>query len=280
MILSVSAFLLLVAVLKATSVLQAIRWIGYHGAAYRSRVPKDDSSDRQYWDAFAQNCGAFFPFGVKDYRLRRAIVELEGRGLLLRGVGLALRFFQGVFDFPRLAAVSGVYALLVVPLSLTAAQRDVLYALVVCILATTILLSVEAVFSFAVLGDYARSFHMLSPATEKWSGTSQRLVELKVLAVQVAATLWAGAVAAYVGHVAFGALKGDVLVTFAACNVATWLGLLWQCLYFVMTTLSTVGYGDITPANAYGQVVAVLVQFQAFAILAIVVTSLFSTRSK
>jgi voltage-gated potassium channel Kch len=51
-------------------------------------------------------------------------------------------------------------------------------------------------------------------------------------------------------------------------------------VYWATTTFATVGYGDISPANGYGQLVAFLIEIQAFAVLGIVFASLFASRAQ
>ena len=128
-----------------------------------------------------------------------------------------------------------------------------LYALAAILLMCNSLLSIEAVFSYAILGGYATSFHMLSPLRDRWSGGSRILLELKVIMGKVATTIYTGSVAAYVAYVLFQGLKGSGLHQFDAIDASSWIAVFFQLVYWATTTFVTVGYGDIYPVRLHYQ---------------------------
>ncbi len=146
-----------------------------------------------------------------------------------------------------------------------------LYILAVTLLGSNILLSIEAVFSYATLGSYAIGFHMVAA-----NRNPPLLSEIKAIAGTVILTVWSGAIAALVAYAGFNGLEGHTLVCFKRGDILASIGCVWKCVYFATTTLVTVGYGDIVPANSYGQIVAFMIELQSFAVLALVVASLFN----
>jgi hypothetical protein len=73
--------------------------------------------------------------------------------------------------------------------------------------------------------------------------------------------------------VTFAGLLLLALILFAVCRDAkhfkgidaqldqTWYGALFQRLYFITTTVTTIGYGDISPASVRAKVVVLLIIF-------------------
>jgi hypothetical protein len=148
-----------------------------------------------------------------------------------------------------------------------------LNTLTTVVLGANSLLSAEAVLSYAILGGYAAPFHMLSTKHR-----NRLLLELGVVTGKILTTIFSGAAAGYVAWVAFGGLRGDALVTQPTANALHAVGGFLQMVYWATTTFVTVGYGDISPANGCGQLVAFLIEVQAFAVLGIVFTSLFASK--
>ncbi|MBI3247379.1 MAG: two pore domain potassium channel family protein [Deltaproteobacteria bacterium] len=279
----VSLILLVVALLKIVSIVQAIRWLRSWGRCYAGHLHHNPPPDEPaYYAAFEQCGGRHFPFGVKDYRLRRYIgLGRDARGFQRAGVGIASLFQATLYRYERLAGLVGLWAVVMTSvrhdaqlLTSPAVHSTLLYTLTNVVLGTNALLSVEAVFSYAILGGYATSFHMLSPR----AGASRLLLELRVAMGRVVTTVFSGAVAAYVAYIAFGALEGKALVARPIQNAWEATQAFLQMLYWAMTTFATVGYGDIIPSNGYGQLVAFLIEVQTFAVLAIVFASLFTSR--
>ena len=57
----------------------------------------------------------------------------------------------------------------------------------------------------------------------------------------------------------------------------------WKGMWWALQTVTTVGYGDVTPQNASGRIVAAFVMLEGVAFLSIVVaaiTSIFITRER
>jgi hypothetical protein len=57
------------------------------------------------------------------------------------------------------------------------------------------------------------------------------------------------------------------------------LELFLQSVYFSIITIATVGYGDISPANFVGQLIALLTVFVSFSLITFVLASLAAISS-
>jgi hypothetical protein len=278
--------LLAIALLKIVSVLQAITWVRRHGARYISSLRTNPpGSECDYWQALRQAHGAWFPFGVKDFVLRDFIAHCRlKKTIWSRLAGICAAGFQcTLYRFQRFAGIVGIYAVAIASFSpktnpLSSIDANLLYMLVVVVLATNALLSVEAVCCYAIFGNYAMSFHMLSPENHTWGAGDRLLLELKVIAGKVITTLYCGTVAAFVTRALFGGFQGNSLPEVPHAGLGAISSAFFQMTYFTTTTFVTVGFGDITPANIRGQFVALLIEIQAFSIVGLVLASMLATK--
>lgn len=279
---------LLVLLLKLISIANAIRWLKVQGSTYimefNGRPPQNPG---EFYNLFDKLHGDFFLFGFKDYRLRRYLNKIRRNSSKWNPIVALVSLFQSLlYRFERLTLITSLYLFLAVPFAKANLFHQVLgqrytfmalIALAFVLLFGNLVLSVEAVYSYGILGNYAVSFHMLSPTKDKWAGGSSFLLELRVLIGQLITTLVAGATAFYVARGLYGAIEGNI-VAFDPLLPLSWVQTYFQCFYFALTTLLTIGYGDIKPATILGQITTFLFQMQGFALIGIVAGSLFSSR--
>ncbi|MDY6793496.1 MAG: potassium channel family protein, partial [Thermodesulfobacteriota bacterium] len=249
------------------------------------RRSDNDTSQQRFYELFEKHNGAFFPFGFKDYRLRRLIDRLDSGRIWRKARSIPFKIFQSfLYRFERLTFVITIYCAIVTPICKMEIVQSyfgyythcvLLAIMAIMLVIMNILLSVEAVYSYGVLGSYATAFHMMSAETEKWAGGSNFLLELRVLVGKVITTIVAGATAFYVSHVSYITLGGNIS-TFESEKPISAIVVYLQSMYFSLTTLLTVGYGDINPKPGLGQLVSFLVQLQSFALLGIVLTTIAS----
>jgi hypothetical protein len=271
--------LLLILLTKVIAIWNAVRWLKYKGAPYAEAsggLEITSSPDLARFEA------DFFPFGLKDFRLHRYISQNDG---LRRGLA---RLFQSVFfRFGRLSKILCVtVCCLASAFSWNATLRGALGVrgrmLLLCAAALPLvanaLLGVEFIYSNAVLGGYAGPFH-----GEKGRGEPKRLVELKRFVSQVAAALYTGASLTYVAYIDHAAFAGQIAPVVDGLRfwdtLANRATIYLQCSYFSATTFTTVGYGDIAPANPVGQATAFLIMVQSFCLVVMVFASLMSIMS-
>jgi hypothetical protein len=271
--------LLMAGLLKIASMAQAIRWMMRAPEPYIEWRRKNPTpSAEQWWAALESNGGRSFPFGIKDYQLRRYIALSNSSHGVRRAVGrVTLLLSLYLYRFHRLNVIAFGWAAIAIwikawllwsPLT----HEALLFVMTIVLLIGNVVMSAEAIVSHAVMRGYGTAFHMLPHRSKP-----PLLVELGTLSLALAMSIMSGAAAAYVGCIAFNALSGPALIAPPVATVSAAGGLLLQCVYWVTTTLATVGYGDIVPHNGYGQLVAFVLETQAFALVGLGVASLFAS---
>ena len=272
---AVTAGLLLVVLLKAIAVVNAIRWLHSRGPAFAAAVaaePPETVVDQELlYDRFE---AGFFPFGVKDYRVRRMARQMQGPRQLL--VGLPLRVFQStLFNLALLAALACAYLVALasappVPFLLPGPVHDtVALALALSLIVTTILIAVEAVYSYAVIGSYGQGFHELRPQRRRPERALVR--EFQVFVGALLAAHLAGLGAMYLISHRFG---GYAKVAVSTPDLAGVSRQALDCSYYTLATF--VGAGDPEPLTAVGKLASGMVVLQGLAFVVLVLASMFS----
>ncbi|RJL35596.1 hypothetical protein [Bailinhaonella thermotolerans] len=268
----VLAALLAVLGLKAVAIFNATRWLHLHGPAYRQAFGWESTGRAERERLVEEHGGAFFPFGLKDYRLRRYLRRSRRfsplRILLLLWHAL---FFRLGWLMPLCAAALIATAvaparLLLFPPPLTDAAG---LTLSVLLLLVTLLIVVESVYGYALLGSYGFAFHLLNP---RRLGPGRRLLrELQVFIGVVMTALLAGLGAFCFTSVRFDGferLPGEVVTPLDVLN-----RILDSAYYTFMAFL---GSGEADPRNIPGRLIVALLGLQGFAILVLVLGVLAS----
>lgn len=270
----ITLFLFFVWTLKLIATFRAILWIRKHGETYRKELEKKpELTKSDNYKLFADCSGKFIPFGVKDFRLRQCAERTEKKTIKTYAAWVFQKVF---FRLNRLIALTSVYLFLAA--SSTYLDRFIffkewhdwlLYPLAVVVLIINFLPFIEAIYSYAILGSYAVSFHMQTSDVTLLS-------ELRVFIWKVVATVGSGATAFYVAYIKYGALRGDVgsIYKFNSSDWYNSLRIYGQCVYLTVTTFATVGYGDIVPQYGKGQLIAFLVEAQSFFLIIVVFSAL------
>lgn len=280
----IACILLFTWILKLLAICNAIRWLGSDGRLYRELVEKQHPTSQDGYDKAIEECnGKKSPFGIKDYRLRKFSKRVDG----YKALTYLARFYQAwLFRFNRLIGVTSIYLFItswliptkqVAGSSCTNCYSSYLYWLAVISLGANFLLSIEALYSYAILGSYAVSYHMQAP---KEKGLSN---ELELFVFRVFTTILAGATAVHVAYIKCNAISGKITsyqLSGSASNLWNCVIIYLQCAYFTVTTFTTVGYGDILPENGAGQLLAFFVEIQSVSLIAIVFASLLASRSR
>jgi len=149
-----------------------------------------------------------------------------------------------------------------------------LYALAIAPLFGVLMLCAESITAYARMRGYAWAFHMRTPSD------NQHFDELVVVLWLLLRTILASSTAAFVAAFFFHGLEGDALTLVPQGQLAYHLLLLGQCVYFGVTTMATVGYGDISPANPWGQFVALMMILDSFSLITLVLASLSALRAE
>lgn len=265
----VTLLLSCILITKIAAITQAIFWIRDKGKEHAELIKAIlKKQGTQYGQNFA-NASMFvasfeatdglrvLPFGVKDFMLLRCennnpkrakrIVARITRTYIFHGATL-MWFTTGWVFFVTAFPVAKQSQLITMEYHLLA-----LYFLSILPIWSVLLLTMEAIYAYGKMRSYAWAFHM-NPRSENVFFDELRQFIRLVVRVMVS-----GATASYISTIAFQGLTGEALVTANMGDPISCFELLLQCIYFVLTTIVTVGYGDISPNNGYGQLVAVLV---------------------
>lgn len=279
--------------LKLCAVSNSIRWIRHHGSDYVSTVEgnnptiRDDEHLNKILDALS---GGFFPFGVRDYRLKRYIASLRTAGKLKRIWANVVRTFQAaLFQYRYLVLIGSAHLMAMslvpgirFPVSIAvpeAAHRYLLFTMVLSLFAMNILMEVEAASGYVTMTDYGRYYYLLRAKDSRYAQLPQLMIELRFFLEMTLAILATGAAAVFFVHSSFGGFCGQI-IPYSAAHPADWIVLFSQCLYFVVTTMTTVGYGDIEPGDGFGQAVAGIIQIESFVLVIVVLSIFLSTRRR
>ncbi len=272
---AVTVGLLVVVFLKVIAVVNAIRWLHRQGPAFTAALaaqhPRTMAEQERVYDNLEAD---FFPFGIKDYRIRRFARARQGSRRIL--VGWLARLFQVTFfNLAMLSVLTATYLILVASMDrlpdLVPRSVDDAFCLVLALtlLIATILIAVEAVYAYAVLGSYALGFHELRP--ERRSLEKLLVREFQIFVGALIAAHLAGVGATYlVAHRFDGYGKLAKIAPSAARAVLQTL----DSSYYTLATF--VGSGDPEPLTAAGKLTSGLITLQGLAFLALVLASMLS----
>ena len=136
--------------------------------------------------------------------------------------------------------------------------RFALSVAALALLLTPIAMIIEAIIGYAVLGDYPGIFHRLG---------NDQLRNLRLIMNWFLAFLFAGTAATITANELFSGfccgiphIQEDV----GTCLISS--------VYYVTTTFATVGYGDIVPANGFGQLVAIMLELYSVGFITMFLT--------
>lgn len=299
----IGALLLIALAVKLKAVLSAIIWIARDGEEHAVELRNErkirDITEEDFFASFRSHSGAFWPFGVKDYKLRSLIRQLQhppeppSSAILFSirwCIASALNLLRlMLFEYRFLSFVSVVFIVVAAvayrfPESLrihvTDSIRHMAFAIALGTILMNLAMTVEFVFGHLFLTDYALYFHMLSPPKTVLAGRSQLVVELQVF-VMLALVVFATGLAAVFGvYLLFGGFGGGVLEQYTSPHLSDLPTIAWFCAYYTLTTLTTTGFGDIVPKNGFGVAIGVGLQVEAFAIIVFGLAVFWYVRSK
>ena len=159
-------FLCGVALVKFIAIFNTARWIGRNGVQYRRAASRKWPLTVETGESLLDDCsGGFFPFGVKEYRLRLYVRRMRHETVLRRTLRQFLHILQNAFEFQYLAFLISAYLIVGAHASgsVTLAPRSTYgfmgFALGVLLMISVTLLAVLAFTSYAVLGSYGVIFY-------------------------------------------------------------------------------------------------------------------------
>ena len=263
--------------LKAMAILNAIQWLHRHGPAYYRHVTAERPESVADQDrAIELHGGSFLPFGVKEYRLRRFLRDSRNGSLWKRAIWPYVRLFQMVlFQFGPLAPICG-FALIataslprrfqLLPHMLTDLAGLLLGVL---LMVTMVLIIVEAVYGYAVLGSYS-AFHLLDPGRTE---PGRRLVgELQVFIGVLMTALLSAVGVVFFTSVRFGDYEQMTGSVTTSSQIA---GRVADSAYY--TFMAFLGSGEAGPRSIAAKLITGMLGIEGFSLLVLVLGMLAST---
>jgi hypothetical protein len=259
--------------LKAYTTSRATIWIVVHGEDHVLYVDSiEHAQAKDYLESFRRNGGYFWPFGVKEHVFLLWLEKIEPEHPQLALV--AKIFMRALFSYPILAILGPLYVYLVSILLVGQSSHPnalvfILGTTAIAAILMNIAILIEQVAGNLVLQDYGKYFHMLPNA-----GTAAKLIsQAKILFISVTGIILSGSAATFVGLTLLNSFSTDGIPNTLILNK------LVNSLYFVTTTLSTTGYGDIHPTGYFGIGLASVLHLVTFFFVTFVVTSTISVHA-
>lgn len=241
----------------------AIWWLRTNGVIYHNSLQHIPSSAltglrlREILDT----CGGarVFPWGVLEYKL-------QGRNSLWRFFG------RRIYRLPTLPLLA------IMTYMLVGFNGDkcshIAWSVVATIYQICIILSaLEAIYSYIAIGGYRRYYQVGIRLSDSGKpNTKDDMYELDVILPLGLSAISINVLAVMVAHIAWSAFTSSQI----QLDPSHHWSLLIQSIYFVITTMSTVGYGDVGPRTLWGQVITILIHLQSLALIIGLFTTLMS----
>lgn len=297
----IGALLLLALAVKLKAIVSAIIWIAWHGERHavelREKRQVRELTEDAFFASFRHHGGGFWPFGVKDHKLRSLIRRLKGAPAASRAVAMlsirscaaavldALRLI--LFQYVGLSLTAALFVIFAaiayrfpqfLGIEAPIALPPIAFAIVCGTMLMNIAMAVEYVFGYLFLTDYALYFHMLSPPKTVLAGRSQQAVGLQIVVMLIMVVFATGLASVFGVYLLFCGFGGGVLQHYGSPRLSDLPAIAAFCAYYTLTTLTTTGYGDITPQNWVGVVVGAGLQFEAIAVFVFVLAFFWSVR--
>ena len=150
------------------------------------------------------------------------------------------------------------------------------YILGLSLIVINIVMVIEAISWYILVKDYARPYFMLGFGRSWPSDENRTLNEITVFRRFVIYTVLSGAVTCSVAAFRLSAFHDISTKLVSEAKRSACCGR----IYFVMSTLSTVGYGDIVPESDTGRLIAMLIMLQSFMLLSFLLSVVLSIMSR
>ena len=288
MILTFLISLAFVVLTKTIAYISTIVWFAKKGDDYskhfkKERGRKGNLTEEDTFEIFDTLQGGFFPFGIRDYKLRRLIIGWQRKPLLIK-ISSRILFtlhkylFQFQYLIPICVLVVFTTSSLLGPKS--GCIRYSILLLQISMLVMNLLLLGDLIVGYHYMGSYAphlevkiAGFVATKSLLENIKPLSEGAKEMLTVGSVYILTLLNASSSVYVATVLFQGFDGAAMEKYLGIhlvNFVNWIAIFLQCIYFTFTTFTTVGYGDILPRNGIGQLIAFLIEMEGIGCLVLV----------
>jgi hypothetical protein len=282
------------AFLKVIGIINATRWMANNGPRFIEDMQFHEKngtlSVSVIEDAYQDRRGNFFPFGAKDYLFERWIRKLTLSNNKLHYVLRTYRRYLG--RRRRLIRIisASLVIVAVMPGSINGLESAVCLAGILVSFAMNQSVIVEFMVGSIMMVDYVKYYHMLGDGDisvfhglERTIGYSRAAIYSGVnfLLELLLSIIVASSAATFLLFKKFHAFNVYLSNDFDVHPVLENIKIMIRSIYFVTTTLSTTGYGDIVPQEEYclGYVLVIALHIQAMLLITFAVSVFWSSRT-
>jgi hypothetical protein len=230
----------------------AIWWLRKFGRSYRNKLQEHDPSELTGHKIreILEGCGGgrVRPWGVLEYKAHE-------HNLIL---GFLCRWVYRLPTLPLLTLIAyfGVGF---------RGSYQIAWSIVATIYQVTIILAaLEAMYSYIAIGGYRRYYQVgIRLGSTSRPHIVDDMYELDVILPLGLSAIAVNVLAFSVAQIAWSSFSSSQIPLDSSRSWA----LLIQSTYFVVTSMTTVGYGDIVPRTLWGQVVSMLIHVQSLSLI-------------
>lgn len=307
-LLAVGFLLVCVWIVKIAAIWNATNWIKDHGIEYKLAVDDklfdnrhkiasgnypDSLSDTELYEIYNNTGGRFRPFGVKDFKLR----EKYGNKYVF------------LLTYPFLVTITSVFVLIFSTIdryaSSATAGHTLAESVIISLCCLMFVVNFEMILQFCfgviVVGEYVKYIHLIddrkffSPLRSRISNRNLSILRgVTMLMALFCGVVLSGICSVYSGILLFDSFNignTDILnylhnyvcynQHYDWISVTYWIArMTLMVTYYVTTTVSTVGYGDILPNDDWGYIVAIILHLETISLLSFGFAIFWSTPSQ
>ena len=288
--------LILVIILKLWTILRSIRWIKIHGEKHAQELREKSFSqiltEEDFLASFSRHQGAFFPFGIKEYKLQTVFYRIKSRQNISNFTTRVVKFIIEplsalLFRYRGLSLASTILTVVITLIyyfqdelnfDLPESIPYLVYTVSLGTIAMNFGSCLQFIFGQLFMTDYAKYFHMITPHKNTLNDQRQLSTNLKLILLLAFSIFINGFAAVFSTYLMFDGFGGGVLDDYEEVNFADLPVVASYFFYYVLSTMTTTGFGDLNPINPAGVVISACLQIQAFTLVIFVFEVFWASR--